>query len=167
MKTLLISLFTILLMPLIGLAQTSHSFSLQGSALGYSSGGASMIAADAGATIELTPSVSALQDNIILSTQVNNANIAVFSLGGVQYKLPFKKGNFQPFVFGEAGEVTNAMATTAAYSAGGGLDYYPTATPSLSITIFKLFYLRGNVPIGNGKVTQNGLAYGVSLNFGK
>ena len=149
--------------------QTSHSFTLDGKAMGYSGGGSALVAADAGAEIVLTPVLSARQDNIILSTQDSQSNLASFSVGGIEYKPSLKllPKEYQFYALGEAGVVATGLATTPAYSVGGGLNYNPPSQPSLSVNLFEVRWLHGAVPVGNGKVNSNGVAFAIGVSFGK
>lgn len=152
---------------------TKTSFSLTGKALGYMANGTGLVAADAVADFQITPNLFIQNDNIILSTQAS-ASIAAFSLGGVKYDLPLSNilkstalnpANFKFYALGQAGSVTSAVSTNLAASAGFGLDYYPPSTPSVSVNLFQVQYLRGPVPMSNGSVVQNGVAVSVGISF--
>jgi hypothetical protein len=167
----LLSLLSLLLVPCFSFGQAgvinTTRFTVTGKALGYSGGGAALVAADAGAEVRLNDQFSARQDNIILSTAVNDANMATFSLGGPEWYPTIKAlpAQFRLYAFGEAGIVASSLSTTPAYSVGGGMNYYPSSHPSVAVNLFEVRWLHGNVPVGIGKVAQNGVAFAVGVSF--
>lgn len=164
----------------MGFGQTTNRFSLSGNALGYIASGTKLAAADAVALIKFDANspYTLRNDNIIISGGSANANLAVFNLAGVQADLPVSKvltslkldpSKVSVYAFGEGGSVTSANGTTQAFSGGLGAEYQ--VSPSVSVTVFEVRYLRGEVPIGavggTPNYAQNGVALSVGFSFGK
>lgn len=161
----------------MGFAQTStNKFTLSGKALGYVAGGTGLVAADAAAEIKFDAKApyAARTDNIILSTQSNTSNLAVFDLAGLEYTLPASKvftalkldpKKFSAYAFGEFGSDTTATGVAQAYSAGGGVNY--AVNDSVTANLFEVRYLHGPVPISPSQTVSNGVAVSVGFSFGK
>lgn len=157
---------------------TVNRFSVSGKAFGYTGAGTSLVAADAVATVGVTPAFSLRSDNIMLSsaaTTATGASIAEFFLDGIQYQLPFKLSGTSLsgvsfYTAAQLGVENSAVNNSYAGSVALGASYCPRTDSSVCVNLGEVRAMYGAVPVGVtpsgiNRFAHWGIGYSVGLTF--
>lgn len=159
--------FLIFLFALPAFAQSTPpspvTITVSAKAIGSFSQGQEIAATDAVGMLGLTTNFSIRSDNIITADGQSFLN-------GVQYVIPplgkaIAKTNlpnkFQVYVTGGIGVTRNQTSQAVAGTAGGGINYDPSATGHFSVNLIEgrwVSQLPGSTRLGSGVVISSGLS---------